>query len=129
VRSRLLTSKPNYQCIVDGNNSQLGLSYPDRLLTTVISKPKRHSAAERRRRDRLKNALQRMSELLLQDSSASGADDKTGNSEGEGRDSTGSKRGGDGNQTVSKASTVEMAIEYIKRLQKELIELNSKLER
>lgn len=131
VRSHLLASKSNYQCIVDGNHSQLGLSYPDHLLTSVISKRKSHSTAERSRRDRLKNALQRMSELLPKDSYASCADDKIpiGLSVGEAGNSIGARTRNVPSQTTCKASIVETAIDYIQSLQKEVLELKSKLER
>src|SRR5689334_21029980 len=67
-----LTSKSNYQCIVEGKNSQLGLSYPEHLSTNLVSKRTSHSAAEKRRRDRLRNALWDMAKLLPQSSYVGG---------------------------------------------------------
>ena len=126
----VLASKSNYQCIVDGTNSQFGLHYPDHLVKGVISKRKSHSAAERGRRDRMKNALQRMSELLPQKGHVSGEDDEIpiGNSAGEATNDTDARQGSVGSQATCKASIVEMAIDYIQSLQKEVLELNSKLD-
>lgn len=130
LRPLVLASKSNYQCIVDGTNSQFGLHYPDHLVKGVISKRKSHSAAERGRRDRMKNALQRMSELLPQKGHVSGEDDEIpiGNSAGEATNDTDARQGSVGSQATCKASIVEMAIDYIQSLQKEVLELNSKLD-
>jgi hypothetical protein len=116
----LLASKSNYQHIVEGNYTQLGLSYPDHVLSKVISKRKGHSAAERNRRNRMSNALQEMAKLLPQGNLPSGAQ----NSSNSGAEEAGSKR----QPVTTKASTVEMAVEYIKNLQKEIVELTRRLE-
>lgn len=129
ISSHLLASKSNYQCIIEGKNSELGLSYPDQLLTNLIAKRTCHSVAERGRRNRMNKALQEMAMLLPRDSCTDGANDNSAtNSRAVEINSSGSVSGRAGDQMNSKASTVEMAIEYIKSLQKELMEMKSALE-
>jgi hypothetical protein len=129
ISSHLLASKSNYQCIIEGKTSELGLSYPDQLLTNLITKRTYHSVAERGRRNRMNKALQEMAKLLPRDSCTDGANDNNAtNSRAVGINSSGSVSGRAGDQMNSKASTVEMAIEYIKSLQKGLMEMKSALE-
>jgi hypothetical protein len=115
----LLASKSNYQNIVEGNNLP-GLSYPETLSTNLTSKRTSHKIAEQGRRNRINNALMEISSLLPQDTRKEG-----GGNSGSGGEAGG---GGGGSQANSKATTVEMAIEYIKALQMELLETKGKLE-
>ncbi|KAI9850421.1 MAG: hypothetical protein M1838_005698 [Thelocarpon superellum] len=114
----LLASKSNYQNILEGNHLP-GVSYPEALSTNLTSKRTSHKIAEQGRRNRINNALQEIASLLPSSSQ---------------RDSSSS--GGEANapalttaaqQSNSKASTVEMAIDYIKSLQAELAETKGKL--
>lgn len=132
----LLESKSNYQNILDGTSSVLGLSYPSTIATSLASKSnyqnllegtivpgvsyptslstnltsKRgsHKIAEQGRRNRINVALEEMKTLLP-------------------------SKGKTSSQTTvditnSKASTVESAIEYIKELQLQLREKDWLLE-
>jgi hypothetical protein len=110
--SQVLASESNYQCLEKGNHSQLGLSYPDQVLANLISKRTCHTVAERNRRKRLTNALQEMAVLLSQGSYGDWAGHNS---------STNSSAG----SQMTKAGTVELAIEYIKILRKELVEKKS----
>lgn len=96
--SAYLASKSNYQNIVDGTHSQLGLSYPESLSADLTSKRTSHKLAEQGRRNRINSALADLAKLLAPTHQAS-----------------------------SKASTVEMAIEYIRSLKAELKETKVKL--
>jgi hypothetical protein len=115
----LLASKSNYQHIVKGNLPQSGLSYLDHVLSKVIPKRKYHGAAERKCRNRMTNALQEIAELLPRGNLPAGAQ----NSSNSGAEDAGSRR----QQAATKASTVEMAVKYIRSLQKEIVELTRKL--
>lgn len=66
MRSQSLASKSNYQCIIEGEHASLG-PYPDDLIQQVVSKRVSHSEAERARRERLNNALQKLAEILAGD--------------------------------------------------------------
>ncbi|EPS43969.1 hypothetical protein H072_2055 [Dactylellina haptotyla CBS 200.50] len=98
----ILASKSNYEHIVSGNHSQLGLSYPEHLATNLTHKRTSHKIAEQGRRNRINNALAEIASLLPRR-----APEKNGES-------------GVNAQSGSKASTVELAIEYIKELQDSL---------
>ena len=115
----LLASKSNYQNILEGNHLP-GVSYPEALSTNLTSKRTSHKIAEQGRRNRINNALQEIASLLPpssgRDSSSSGGEANAGGT------STAAQ------QSNSKASTVEMAIDYIKALQSELAETKGKLE-
>lgn len=117
--SLLLASKSNYQNILEGNNVP-GVSYPSELSTNLTSKRTSHKIAEQGRRNRINSALQEIATLLP----AVPPKD----SEGEGSD--GKKEGKNGANSVpnSKASTVELAIEYIKQLKQEVEEANKRAE-
>lgn len=127
--AELLSSKSNYQHIVDGSYSQFGLSYPERLSRDLNSKRTSHKTAEQDRRDRMKTALQKMAKLLPQTASATdGTDgDENNNTYRGGRSGSGSD-GNDCSKADSKAGTVEMATEYIMSLQKEIMEMKRILE-
>ncbi|KAI1656650.1 helix-loop-helix DNA-binding domain-containing protein [Daldinia decipiens] len=115
--SRLLTSKSNYQNILEGNTVP-GVSYPSELSTNLTSKRTSHKIAEQGRRNRINSALQEIATLLPTNVARE-------LSEGDGEAGSGEKK--DGKQSSapnSKASTVELAIVYIKQLQQEIAEAN-----
>lgn len=115
--SRLLASKSNYQNILEGNTVP-GVTYPSELSTNLTSKRTSHKIAEQGRRNRINSALQEIATLLPQPLKESGESDNADKKE---RD----KAGGAPN---SKASTVELAIEYIKQLKQEVAEANKRAE-
>ncbi len=137
----LLASKSNYQNILEGTHLP-GVSYPEALSTNLTSKRTSHKIAEQGRRNRINNALHEIASLLPATATA-----QNNNS---GREGSGSGSGGDGNggangnghgsgghgmstgsaaqQSNSKASTVEMAIDYIKALKRELEDTKGRLE-
>lgn len=104
----LLASKSNYQNIVEGNHNHLGLQYPEHLSTNLTSKRTSHKIAEQGRRNRINNALAEMASLLPP---------ATPNGDGP----------NGGKEQTSKASTVELAIDHIRALKKELEETKSRL--
>ncbi|KAF3922074.1 hypothetical protein ABW20_dc0108457 [Dactylellina cionopaga] len=105
----ILASKSNYEHIVSGNHNQLGLSYPEHLATNLTHKRTSHKIAEQGRRNRINNALAEIASLLPRRPS-----EKTGEPVG-------------GAQSGSKASTVELAIEYIKELKGNLDRTTARL--
>jgi hypothetical protein len=115
--SHLLATKSNYQRILEGNTLP-GVSYPSELSTNLTSKRTSHKIAEQGRRNRINSALQEIATLLPRPPK---------DSEGEVSDSK-DKKDKSGGVPNSKASTVEMAIEYIKQLQKEVAEANRRAE-
>ncbi|KAK1600087.1 helix-loop-helix DNA-binding domain-containing protein [Colletotrichum navitas] len=117
--SRLLASKSNYQNIIEGNTVP-GVTYPSELSTNLTSKRTSHKIAEQGRRNRINSALQEMATLLPQPPK----DSKTEAEEKKEREKE-SKTGGAPN---SKASTVELAIEYIKQLKQEVADANKRAE-
>ena len=144
ISAMLLASKSNYQNILEGTHLP-GVSYPEALSTNLTSKRTSHKLAEQGRRDRINNALQEIASLLpsttaapatARDSSAgsSGGDVSRGSGANETTNGAGSSAtahlvsGTAAQQSNSKASTVEMAIEYIKKLQRDLKEVKRKLE-
>jgi hypothetical protein len=92
-----------------------GVSYPSELSTNLTSKRTSHKIAEQGRRNRINSALQEIATLLPSGVVIEGKD--SGAESGDKKDSKDSKNGGGPN---SKASTVELAIDYIKQLQKDL---------
>ena len=120
----LLASKSNYQNILEGNHLP-GVSYPEALSTNLTSKRTSHKIAEQGRRNRINNALQEIASLLPSPASGSpSAKDAEAKDAVKEAMSTGTAA----QQSNSKASTVEMAIEYIKQLQAELKETKGRLE-
>lgn len=103
--SRLLATKSNYQNILEGNKVP-GVTYPSELSTNLTSKRTSHKIAEQGRRNRINTALQEIATLL------------PGEANGEGTENGERKEGKQGGLPNSKASTVELAIKYIKELQK-----------
>ena len=118
----LLASKSNYQNILEGTHLP-GVSYPETLSTNLTSKRTSHKIAEQGRRNRINTALQEIASLLPP---------STPQANGQSGDMGGTSpslmmSGSLAQQSNSKASTVELAIEYIKSLQKELSETKAKL--
>lgn len=118
-----LASKSNYQHILDGTLPS-GVSYPETLAENLSSKRTNHKLAEQGRRNRINTALKEIESLIpsefiqarqAKESAASGT--KPGEKEKE--------KGS--NQAISKASAVEMAIDYIKALKRSLDETTAKL--
>jgi hypothetical protein len=114
-----LTSKSNYQNILEGNFVP-GVSYPSELSTNLTSKRTSHKIAEQGRRNRINSALQEMATLLPRGSMPEGKD--SGGEIGNTQESKNSA------SSSSKASTVELAIDYIKQLQKEVADANKRAE-
>ena len=120
----LLASKSNYQNILEGTHLP-GVSYPETLSTNLTSKRTSHKIAEQGRRNRINTALQEIASLLPP---------STPQVNGHGGGANGSTNanmmmnGTAAQQSNSKASTVELAIEYIKTLQKDLGKANGKIE-
>ncbi|KAL7628723.1 hypothetical protein AAE478_000238 [Parahypoxylon ruwenzoriense] len=119
--SRLLASKSNYQNILEGNTVP-GVSYPSELSTNLTSKRTSHKIAEQGRRNRINSALQEIATLLPRSvaKELSEVDGECGNGD--------KKDGKQPNAPNSKASTVELAIVYIKQLQQEVAEANKRAE-
>lgn len=122
--SQLLTSKSNYQNIIEGNTVP-GVSYPSELSTNLTSKRTSHKIAEQGRRNRINSALQEIATLLPKKMTKDMLDDDGDSGDGDKAD----KRDGKASSTPnSKASTVELAIIYIKQLQQEIGEANTRAE-
>ena len=128
----LLASKSNYQNILEGTHLP-GVSYPEALSTNLTSKRTSHKIAEQGRRNRINTALQEIASLLP----ASAAPNSEKNNPYNKDTGPGNKpsisttiimTGTAAQQSNSKASTVEMAIEYIKSLQSELKDVKERLE-
>ena len=119
-----LASKSNYQNILEGTHLP-GVSYPETLAENLTSKRTSHKIAEQGRRNRINLALKEIETLLPQSILASqGKKDRSASQEaGEGESKLSAAA-----QGASKASTVEMAIVYIKSLQSELKETQDKLD-
>lgn len=128
--SLLLTSKSNYQNILEGNHLP-GVTYPEELSTNLTSKRTSHKIAEQGRRNRINCALQEIAKLLPRTSGNDGSigsdamDAEARGDSGERRD----KEKGSAAIANSKASTVECAINYIKQLQGELAEAKARAEK
>jgi len=118
-----LASKSNYQHILDGTLPS-GVSYPETLAENLSSKRTNHKLAEQGRRNRINNALKEIEALIPADfvqarqtKEAALTGVKPGDKE---KDKS-------SNQAVSKATAVEMAIDYIKALKKSLDETTARL--
>ncbi|KAJ5745565.1 hypothetical protein N7520_010747 [Penicillium odoratum] len=123
AQDALLASKSNYQHILDGTLPS-GVSYPETLAENLSSKRTNHKLAEQGRRNRINSALKEIEALvppdfvqarLAKEAALTGV--KSGDKE---KDKS-------ANQAISKASAVEMAIDYIKSLQKSLNDTTAKL--
>lgn len=119
--SHLLATKSNYRRLLEGDTVP-GLSYPADLSTNLTSKRTSHKIAEQGRRNRINTALQEIATLLPRPPAKEGKDGK--DIEYDGSD----KKEGGANAPNSKASTVELAIEYIKQLKQEVDDANRRAE-
>lgn len=116
-----LASKSNYQNIIEGTHLP-GVSYPEALAENLSSKRTSHKIAEQGRRNRINTALKEIEALLPQSPTMGSKKEKAS------KESPDSEKAGSNNQSNSKASTVEMAITYIKELQGQLAETKAKLD-
>ena len=123
--SLLLTTKSNYQNILEGTNLP-GVSYPAELSTNLTSKRTSHKIAEQGRRNRINSALQEIATLLPKVPGKESGGEKSGDGAENNETANGKVSAQSAN---SKASTVELAIEYIKQLQKEVEEANLRAEK
>lgn len=121
--SLLLASKSNYQNILEGTHLP-GVSYPTELSTNLTSKRTSHKIAEQGRRNRINSALQEIATLLPRGCSKDSGTEKGGSGSGDAAEGKGSG----GQSANSKASTVELAIEYIKQLKQEVADANKRAE-
>ena len=123
-----LASKSNYQHILEGTLLP-GVTYPEALAENLSSKRTNHKLAEQGRRNRINSALKEI-ESLLPTSLTHRAKEKEQNKDSADGSSTGVSKVPDKpstNRPISKASTVEMAIVYIKALKQELEDTKAKL--
>jgi hypothetical protein len=119
-----LASKSNYQHILDGTLPS-GVSYPEALAENLSSKRTNHKLAEQGRRNRINSALKEIEQLIPQEFiDARNAKEAA---EGGGKVSEKEKEKEKANQTISKATAVEMAIDYIKELKQTLDATTAKL--
>jgi hypothetical protein len=129
----LLASKSNYQNLVEGNRLP-GVNYPDSLSSGLTSKRTSHKVAEQGRRNRINEALKEMQSLIPEPSKptrspskdddpdtaipaspdAGAEDDKLPEAKGNSKES---KEDAFSKSNNSKAATVELANEYIKKMQ------------
>lgn len=128
----LLASKSNYQNILEGTHLP-GVSYPEALSTNLTSKRTSHKIAEQGRRNRINTALHEIASLLPPVPPNGGANGGSAGKEGglpggPPGATTVIMTGSAAQQSNSKASTVELAIEYIKSLQAELQTVKARLE-
>ncbi|KAL8767984.1 MAG: hypothetical protein Q9209_005655 [Squamulea sp. 1 TL-2023] len=126
----LLASKSNYQNLVEGTHLP-GVSYPETLSTNLTSKRTSHKIAEQGRRNRINTALQEIASLLPPTPNGpSPKDGMNGLTNGKVASPGASVMltGTAAQQSNSKASTVELAIDYIKTLQGELKDVKARLE-
>lgn len=125
--SLLLASKSNYQNILEGTHLP-GVSYPTELSTNLTSKRTSHKIAEQGRRNRINSALQEIATLLPRSNGKDSSGEKSG-SGGDNPDGAAAKAASAASQSAnSKASTVELAIEYIKQLKQDLADANKRAE-
>lgn len=125
--SHILATKSNYQRILEGNTVG-GVSYPSSLSTNLTSKRTSHKIAEQGRRNRMNMGLVELASLLPPKTGSAKEKEIKESTEGEEDGESNEKKDKNGNVPNSKAETVELAIEYIKQLQKELAEANRRAE-
>jgi Helix-loop-helix DNA-binding domain len=118
-----LASKSNYQHILDGTVLP-GVSYPEALAENLSSKRTNHKLAEQGRRNRINTALKEIETLLPPGFAQERAIKESKEANVESKDKDKEKNTP---PTISKASTVEMAIDYIKALKQELNETKERL--
>lgn len=119
-----LASKSNYQHILDGTLPS-GVSYPEALAENLSSKRTNHKLAEQGRRNRINSALKEIEQLIPQQFiDARNAKEAA---ESSGKINEKEKEKEKSSQAISKATAVEMAIDYIKALKKTLDTTTAKL--
>lgn len=118
-----LASKSNYQHILDGTHLP-GVTYPETLAENLTSKRTNHKLAEQGRRNRINNALKEIETLIPQDFANARTAKEAADRGIKPADKEKEKAA---SSAVSKASAVEMAIEYIKALQGDLEDTKGKL--
>ncbi|OGE56925.1 hypothetical protein PENARI_c002G06317 [Penicillium arizonense] len=119
-----LASKSNYQHILDGTLPS-GVSYPEALAENLSSKRTNHKLAEQGRRNRINSALKEIELLIPKDFIDARNAKETAESGNKPTDKEKEKE--KANQTISKATAVEMAIDYIKALKMTLDATSAKL--
>ncbi|ESZ98240.1 hypothetical protein SBOR_1336 [Sclerotinia borealis F-4128] len=127
--SFLLTSKSNYQNILEGTHLP-GVSYPSELSTNLTSKRTSHKLAEQGRRNRINTALTTLHDMIPSEYYPRGKPkESTGDKSGSGDAGENEPASSKGGQSAnSKAATVEVAIDYIRHLEKVLAEANKRAE-
>lgn len=118
-----LASKSNYQHILDGTLPS-GVSYPEALAENLSSKRTNHKLAEQGRRNRINSALKEIEALIPSDFVQARQAKEAALTGVKAADKEKEKAS---NQAISKASAVEMAIDYIKALKKSLDDTTEKL--
>jgi len=118
-----LASKSNYQHILDGTLPS-GVSYPETLAENLSSKRTNHKLAEQGRRNRINSALKEIEALIPPEFVQAKQAKEAALSGIKPNDKEKEKPA---NQTISKASAVEMAIDYIKALKMTLEQTTTKL--
>jgi hypothetical protein len=143
TQAMLLASKSNYQNLLEGNRLP-GVNYPDSLSTGLTSKRTSHKVAEQGRRNRINEALKEMQSLIPKplakspsnggpvatpaDGDASPEAGEDGNVGDDALTGKESKEEAAAKSNSSKAATVELANEYIKRMQKDYANQSAKIE-
>ncbi|KAI5301287.1 hypothetical protein KEM55_006258 [Ascosphaera atra] len=122
-----LASKSNYQRIIDGTLLP-GVSYPETLAENLSSKRTNHKLAEQGRRNRINAALKEIETLIPSTFAQQYSQSKEREKEKNGGNAGSPVISAKSSQPISKASTVEMAIVYIKALQAELGETKQRLD-
>lgn len=138
TQAMLLASKSNYQNLLEGNHLP-GVTYPDSLSTGLTSKRTSHKVAEQGRRNRINEALKEMQSLIPKPVSslskspskdAGDADAEVSGGAGENDDLQDGANGKDDTSAKSnnsKAATVELANDYIKKMQKDNAAQNAEM--
>ncbi|KAI7969363.1 hypothetical protein EIK77_000916 [Talaromyces pinophilus] len=111
--SQTLTFNSNYKYNFGKDQPELGLSYPETFYAKIKEKRENHKNAEKRRRDRMKEALESLSKVLPQG----------GASNIEGNVSSSPSR----IPHEDKAALIQAAVLYIEELQQELKDMKLKL--
>ncbi len=99
----LLASKSNYQHILEGKYTEVGLSYPSSINYGITAKKTNHKLAEQGRRNRMNNAIIKLGEIIP------------------------SQIYTKAEVVPSKATTIELSIEYIQDLLNQVNRLKERL--
>ena len=108
--------------------------YPDSLSNGLTSKRTSHKVAEQGRRNRINDALKEMQSLVPKPSPAlkaamKEAEGSAEGSPGDGEDDAGGKEDSAAKSSNSKAATVELANEYIRKMQNDCAVRDAEMER